>query len=65
MTEQSLISVGTAKDDDALWDTPEDPEEYVTRMGLMQISDEAVLTGTSAKPSTRTRRWSRATARAS
>lgn len=27
----------------ALWDTPEGPEEYVTRMGLMQISDEAVL----------------------
>lgn len=45
MTEQSLISVGTAKKTiDALWDTPEDPEEYVTRMGLMQISDEAVLT---------------------
>ena len=44
MTEQSLISVGTAKKTiDALWDTPEDPEEYVTRMGLMQISDEAVL----------------------
>ena len=45
MTEQSLISVGTAKKTiEALWDTPEDPEEYVTRMGLMQISDEAVLT---------------------
>ena len=44
MTEQSLISVGTAKKTiDALWNTPEDPEEYVTRMGLMQISDEAVL----------------------
>lgn len=44
MTEQSLISVGTAKKTiDALWDTPEGPEEYVTRMGLMQISDEAVL----------------------
>ena len=44
MTEQSLISVGTAKKTiDALWNTPEDPEGYVTRMGLMQISDEAVL----------------------
>lgn len=44
MTEQSLISVGTAKKTiDALWNTPEDPEEYVTRMGLMQISDEVVL----------------------
>lgn len=44
MTEQSLISVGTAKKTiDALWNTPEAPEEYVTRMGLMQISDEAVL----------------------
>ncbi len=44
MTESQLISVGTArKTITALWTQPEEPEEYVTRMGLKQLSDEAQL----------------------
>ncbi len=44
MTESQVISVGTArKTITALWTQPEEPEEYVTRMGLKQLSDEAQL----------------------
>lgn len=44
MTESQVISVGTArKTITALWTQPEEPEEYVTRMGLKQLNDEAQL----------------------
>lgn len=44
MTESQVISVGTArKTITALWAQPEEPEEYVKRMGLKQLSDEAQL----------------------
>ena len=44
MTESQVISVGTArKTITALWSQPEDPENYVTRMGLKQLSDETLL----------------------
>ncbi len=44
MTESQVISVGTArKTITALWSQPEDPENYVTRMGLKQLSDETQL----------------------
>lgn len=46
MTDAGIISVGTArKAVAALWEEPEDPEAYVTRMDLKQISDEHVLAG--------------------
>ncbi len=44
MTESQVISVGTArKTITALWTQPEEPVEYVKRMGLKQLSDEAQL----------------------
>lgn len=44
MTHQNRISVGTArKTIAAIWETQEDPESYVTRMDLVQLSDEKVL----------------------
>ncbi len=44
MTESQVISVGTArKTIAALWTQTEEPEEYVTRMGLKQLSDETQL----------------------
>ena len=46
MTEEGIINGGTAKKAiDALWQADEEPEAYVTRMGLKQISDEAILRG--------------------
>lgn len=44
MTDAGTISVGTArKAITDLWQTQEDPDAYVTRMDLKQVSDESIL----------------------